>query len=222
MFWQEDITEENFKIPDTIQDAVFSIKAESLPIDHINSLTKALLQHLPWLYEVDASVHDISVADGNGWFNQYGDGALFYPSKRSKLMIRMPKNKLRLAEKILVGKILNCNNHKIEIIKAYKAKKLSDSNIIFAKFVYIAGNDDENTFLKKCYFEINKLGIKPKKMLAGLEHSISLDNNSITTRSLMLAGLRKTESVKLQEQGIGKYRVLGCGLFIQQKDIEAV
>ncbi len=222
MFWQDDITKENFKIPDTIQDAIFGIKTKALPIDHINALTNELLQHLPWLHEANASVHDIGIANGNGWFNQDGNGALFYPSKRLKLAIRMPKNKLKLAEQILIGKTLNCNSHKIDIVKSYKARKLSDSNIVFAKSVYSEDGDDENTFLEKCHFEINKLGIKPKKMLVGLEHIITLDNTTIKTRSLMIAGIRKVESIKLQEQGIGKYRILGCGLFIQQKDIEAV
>ncbi|MBT4668468.1 MAG: hypothetical protein HOC17_04305, partial [Candidatus Ruthia sp.] len=44
----------------------------------------------------------------------------------------------------------------------------------------------------------------------------------IHTRSLMVADLRKAESVKLQEQGIGKHRLLGCGLFVPQKGIESV
>jgi hypothetical protein len=38
----------------------------------------------------------------------------------------------------------------------------------------------------------------------------------------MIADLRKSESVTLQEKGIGDYRLLGCGLFVPQKDIVSV
>jgi hypothetical protein len=38
----------------------------------------------------------------------------------------------------------------------------------------------------------------------------------------MVADLRKAESVKLQEQGIGNHRLLGCGLFVPQKSIDSV
>jgi hypothetical protein len=48
-------------------------------------------------------------------------------------------------------------------------------------------------------------------MMAGLKRSISTPNGTIHTRSLMVADLRKVESVTLQEQGIGEHRLLGCG-----------
>jgi hypothetical protein len=44
-----------------------------------------------------------------------------------------------------------------------------------------------------------------------------MPEGAIHTRSLMIADLRKAESVKLQEVGIGKHRLLGCGLFLPQK-----
>lgn len=221
MFWQEEISEENYTIPDTIQDVVFGIKTQVLPLDHIYQLSQALLKQLPWLDEIGASIHHISVADGNGWFNQDGENALFYPSNRSKLIIRLPKDKISLANKI-IGQNLNIGNYTVNISKSYKAKKLSDSNIIFAKFVHNDNNDTEDNFLEKCYLALQNINIKPKKMLAGLEHTIKTNTNAINTRSLMIAGLRKSDSVKLQELGIGKYRLLGCGLFLPQKDIETV
>jgi hypothetical protein len=45
------------------------------------------------------------VADGNGWEQNHESG-FYYPSKRSKLNIRMPQEKLAEAE-VLVGKTLN-------------------------------------------------------------------------------------------------------------------
>ena len=40
--------------------------------------------------------------------------------------------------------------------------------------------------------------------------------------ALMLLGLKRAESVAIQESGLGSHRLLGCGLFIPHKSIAAV
>ncbi|TEU22479.1 MAG: type I-MYXAN CRISPR-associated protein Cas6/Cmx6 [Gammaproteobacteria bacterium] len=220
MFWQEDIKEEHFTLPDDVQDAVFNIHSKVLPIDHAYSLSQALLSELPWLAEVNAGVHDISVADGNGWEQDHESG-FYYPSKRSKLSIRIPKEKLDTVSS-LVGKTLNLGEYEIEVVKALKSKLMSDMQIVFAKYVACVENDSEEDFLQTSFNQLQALGIQPKKMMAGLEKKITTPDGIIHTRSLMVADLRKSESVKLQEQGIGEHRLLGCGLFVPQKGIESV
>ncbi len=220
MFWQEDIKEEHFTLPETIQDAVFNIHAKILPIDHAYFLSQALLKHLPWLKEVKAGVFDISVADGNGWEQDHESG-FYYPSKRSKLNIRIPKEKLDEVE-ILIGKTLNLGEYQIDVIKALEPKLMSDMQIVFAKHIACDENTSEGDFLQTSFAQFQALGIQPKKMMAGLKRKISTPDGIIHTRSLMVADLRKAESVKLQEAGIGKHRLLGCGLFLPQKGIESV
>ena len=44
----------------------------------------------------------------------------------------------------------------------------------------------------------------------------------VMTRSLMLAELQPEESIRLQEDGLGPLRHMGCGIFIPHKGIEAV
>ena len=222
MFWQEDIKEEHFTLPDDVQDAVFNIHSKILPIDHAYLLSKALLSHLPWLEDVNAGIHDISVADGNGWEQDHESGfGFYYPSKRSKLSIRMPKEKLDDAN-VLVGKTLELGEYQIEIVKAFEPKLLSDMQIVFAKYVACDKELSEDDFLQDAYNQLQALGIHPKKMMAGLERNIKTPKGNIHTRSLMIADLRKSESVTLQEKGIGDYRLLGCGLFVPQKDIVSV
>ncbi len=220
MFWQEDIKEEHFTLPDDVQDAVFNIHSKVLPIDHAYLLSQALLNELPWLEAVNAGVHDISVADGNGWEQDHESG-YYYPSKRSKLSIRIPKEKLDEVD-ALVGKTLNLGEYEIKVVKALKPKLMSDMQIVFAKYVACVENDSEEGFLQTSFDQLQALGIQPKKMMAGLEKKIQTPKGTIHTRSLMVADLRKAESVKLQEQGIGEHRLLGCGLFVPQKGIESV
>ena len=40
--------------------------------------------------------------------------------------------------------------------------------------------------------------------------------------ALMLHGLKRAESVAIQESGLGLHRLLGCGIFIPHKSIAAV
>ncbi len=220
MFWQEDIKEERFTLPNTIQDAVFNIHTNVLPIDHAYLLSKALLKHLPWLKKVNAGVFDISVADGNGW-EQDHESSLYYPSKRSKLSIRIPKERLDDVT-VLIGKTLVLGKYQINIIKALKSKMMSDMQIVFAKHIACDENTSEEDFLQTSFMQLQTLGIQPKKMMVGLKRKISTLNSVIHTRSLMVADLRKSESVRLQELGIGDYRLLGCGLFLPQKGIESI
>jgi hypothetical protein len=99
---------------------------------------------------------------------------------------------------------------------------MSDMQIVFAKYVACDENASENDFLQTSFQQLQVLGIQPKKMLVGLERKIQTPDGIIHTRSLMVADLRKAESVKLQEQGIGNHRLLGCGLFVPQKGIDSV
>lgn len=220
MFWQENIKEENFTLPKTTQDAVFNIHAEILPIDHAYLLSQALLKHLPWLKTVNAGVFDISVANGNGWEQNYESG-FYYPSKRSTLNIRLPEIKLESVQ-ALSGKTLDLDHYKIQVIKALKPKFMTDTSILFAKHIPYDKNTNEEDFLSTSFAQLQDLDIHPKKMMAGLKRKISTPNGTIHTRSLMVANLRKIESAKLQAIGIGEHRLLGCGLFLPQKGIESI
>lgn len=222
MFWQEDIKEEDFTVPDDVQDVVFNIHSKILPMDHSNILAEALLLELPWLNDVGASIHGIGVADGNGWEQDHESGmGYYYPSRRSKLCIRIPKERISDANK-LVGITLDLGRYKMAITKALNPRLMSDMQVLFAKHVACEKELSEDDFLQKSYEQLKELDIHPKKMMAGLTRVIKIGNKNIMTRSLMVADIRKSESLILQEKGIGDYRLLGCGLFLPQKGIESL
>ena len=219
MFWQETTKEEVFIPPDTIQDLAFNIHSKILPMDHAYPLAQAVLQHLPWLEEVGGGIFDISVSDGNGW-EQNKDG-FYYPSRRSKLILRLPKTHLDQALS-LVGKTLSLGEYEVAVVKALKPKLLSDMPVVFAKGVVCEADMSENDFLQQCYQELQDLGIQVKKMLAGLDTTLQTNQGLIHAKSLMIADLGKAESVRIQEVGLGPFRTLGCGLFLPHKDIETL
>jgi CRISPR-associated protein Cas6 len=220
MFWQEDTNEEHFTLPESIQEVSFKIQSKILPMDHGFLLAQALLEYLPWLSESNAGIHSIGIADGNGW-EQSKEGGFYYPSKRSKLTIRIQYEHLD-SVKTIVGKTLDLGEYKIKVVKFINNKVLSEMPVLFAKQVACDQSISEAVFLQQCFDQLTDLGIKVNKMMAGLEHTIQTDNGAIHTRSLMLADLKKNESILLQEKGLGDHRLLGCGLFIAQKGIETL
>ena len=66
------------------------------------------------------------------------------------------------------------------------------------------------------------MGVPVKKLMAGKQHRMFLDDGPVFTRSLMVADLGPQEAIKLQQQGIGPGRKFGCGLFLPQKGIKPV
>ncbi|MDB9829075.1 type I-MYXAN CRISPR-associated protein Cas6/Cmx6 [Candidatus Thioglobus sp.] len=220
MFWQEDTNVEHFTLPESIQEVSFKIQSKILPMDHGFLLAQAMLEHLPWLSDSNAGIHTIGIADGNGW-EQSKEGGFYYPSKRSKLTIRIQHKYLDSA-KTIVGQTLNLGEYKIKVVKFINNKLLSEMPVLFSKQVVCDQSISEEAFLQQCFEELSDLGIKVKKMMAGLERTIQTNDGAIHTRSLMLADLKKDESVLLQEKGLGDHRLLGCGLFIAQKGIETI
>ena len=70
--------------------------------------------------------------------------------------------------------------------------------------------------------QLRDLGIKVRKLLCGRSHSIRSPDGDLHTRSVMLADLEVEEAMILQQRGIGKHKMMGCGLFIPHKGIRAV
>lgn len=222
MFWQETRKDDVSVVPDDVTDIAFQIRCRTLPVDHAWDLSEAVCRVLPWIEsEPGAGVHTIHVAEsGNGWMRPEGGSELLYLSRRTKLQLRVPRHRVTAAQE-LVGHTLNIAGHDLAIEQSV-LKPLSAITTIFARYVVSAAEQDENTFLDGVAREIRDLGIRPTKMLCGIEHSLAAPGGPIRTRSLMVADLTMKESLRLQQLGVGSLRHRGCGLFLPHKDIKEV
>ncbi len=222
MFWQEAKENERYVVPDDIVDVVYSIDCRALPVDHAYALSRAIQQALPWFsQEKDAGLHTIHVAEsGNGWMRPDRADALLYLSRRTKLTLRLPKHRLDDAA-TLTGRTLDVGGNRLRVEKSV-VKPLSPITTVFARYIVTREGADEDGFLRDAMALFREMGVQPKKMLCGMEHVIATPERTIRARSLMLADLTVEESVKLQQQGLGPERKLGCGLFIPHKDIREV
>lgn len=224
MYWtEENENKDEFVISDDIVDVVFSVQGKSIPLDNAYALSNAIEQALPWVANDDQlGIHHIFGAEsGNGWLRpENAENEILYLSRRQKLTIRIAKERLSDIQ-ALTGQTLLVDEHSLTVGKS-NVRKLSDMNIVFARNVIVESGMSEDDFMKACVEQLNDLGINVKKMMCGRERIIQLPDSPLITRGLMIADLEKAESVKVQEQGLGVGRKLGCGLFLPQKGIDPV
>ncbi len=226
MFWEEDEDKTlPYTIPDDVVDINFAIKCKTLPLNHAWALAREIHKALPWMKEeATAGIHQIHVAESNnGWLRPEDDeeGALLYPSRRTKLSLRIPSDKFKDAQQ-LSGKTLNIDGHELTLGKSRK-KELSNASVIFARYVTSSEDESENDFLQRIHAEIQAItDFKVKKMLCGKSHTINTPDGKLFTRHLMIADLDSDPSIKIQQQGLGEHRELGCGLFLPHKGIKTL
>ena len=222
MYWKETKENKRYAVPDDIVDVVYSIECRALPVDHAYALSQAIQRALPWFTQEDgAGLHTIHVAEsGNGWMRPEQADALLYLSRRTKLTLRLPKHRLEDAGK-LTGQTLDIDGKPLRVEKSV-VRPLSTITTLFSRYIVTRDGTDEDVFLQEAMALFHKMGVYPNKMLCGMEHVIATPDRTIRARSLMLADLAVEESVKLQQQGLGTDRKLGCGLFIPHKDIREV
>ncbi|MEJ1369074.1 MAG: type I-MYXAN CRISPR-associated protein Cas6/Cmx6 [Candidatus Sedimenticola sp. (ex Thyasira tokunagai)] len=217
MYWQEETNNAQVTIPDDVVDLVYQIRCTSLPVDHAWALATAIKGALPWFPEEPlAGLHLIHVADsGNGWERPQGENELLYPSRRTRLVLRMPKERLDEAT-VLVGKTLDISGHPLEVEKA-KSRKLGVTDILYSRYVISDPAWSEVEFIDWAVSQLKSMRIQFKKILCGKISQLATPQGILMTRSLMVANLSFEDAIHLQEQGIGEGRAMGCGLFIPQK-----
>ncbi|MTW20099.1 type I-MYXAN CRISPR-associated protein Cas6/Cmx6 [Allochromatium palmeri] len=230
MFWNEDESADAPKLPDDILDLLFAIDCKRLPVDHAYALSRAVRALVPWFdEEPHLGVHSIHVAGSqNGWERpEHSPEALIMVSRRTRLTIRVPSARADDLVARLQGQRIDISGQPLTI-GAAKSKPLSQETTIFARYV-AADSDvdaeafsDESRFLEAAAQALGALDIRVRKALCGKATTLHTPDGPLHTRALMLAGLTREESIRLQREGLGPHRALGCGLFIPHKGIDPV
>jgi len=225
VFWTEN--SENkvvFVVPEDIMDVMFSLKCKTLPIEHAHALSMAMHEVLPWLENDDrAGVHLIHVAEsGNGWMRPDDtENEILCLSRRTKMTLRLPKERIEETKSILLNKTFDIDGHVLTIGEGV-SKPFVALPTLFCRYVVTDPGDDEMAFMHWAVERLNDMNIPIKKMMAGKQNAFKTPTDTICTRSLMVAELEEEQSVRLQQNGMGTHRTMGCGLFMPQKGIKAV
>ena len=221
MYWDDSENEGlDDKIPGEVVDLVFKISCQSLPADHAYSLSRQLQNYFPWFVDENAGMHIIHIPENaHGWSRDTGPDAVILPSRRTKLILRLPKARVEEVKK-LSGESLDVAGH-VLTVKDASERLLSDITTILARHV-VTDSKSEEDFTADVIKQLSDVGIKPKKLLCGMENRICITDNMVVTRSVMLADISVDDSIVLQQKGLGPFREYGCGIFIPQKNINEI
>lgn len=221
MFWNEDKDETvEYEVPDDIVDLSFKLIGRNLPLDHAHALSQEIQAVLPWITEEDdAGIHLIHVAEsGNGWFRPEDvENEVLHLSRRTRMSLRLPKHRLEDAEALLSA-TLNIAGHELQF-REPKVKPFSTVSSQFSRYIMTDPNHSEEEFLQAVADQIEALGIKVKKLMAGKSNAFQTPEGPVHTRSAMIADLDPEQAVLLQQKGIGEGRKMGFGLFIPHKGL---
>ncbi|RDH87779.1 MAG: type I-MYXAN CRISPR-associated protein Cas6/Cmx6 [endosymbiont of Escarpia spicata] len=219
MFWQEESDETVYVVPDDVIDLAYQMKCRALPVDHAWPLATAIHHALPWFAEEpQAGLHLIYGADsGNGWERPQDAADTLYLSRRTRLILRLPKERLPDAE-ALTGQTLDVAGNLLTIGKSIP-RLLGMTTTLYSRFVVDETDGNEDQFISAAVEGLHALNLRFKKVLSGRPFAFSTPEGEILTRSLMVAGLSLDDAVRLQENGLGPLRNRGFGLFVPQKSV---
>ena len=223
MFWEDQKNQkEQYVVPDEIVDLSFKVQCKQLPLDHAYALSQSIQKKLPWIVdEPQAGIHLIHGAEsGNGWIRPQEPDALLSLSRRTRFMVRLPKNRLQDASD-LAGRKLDVAGYTLILSEPHK-KLLSPLTTIFARYIITDDVENEEGFLNQSAELLKKEGIQVMKMMSGRAHVLRMPEQNLHTRSLLIDGLKIEESIYLQQHGLGDGRKIGCGLFLPHKGVDAV
>jgi len=207
-------------------DVIFKIDCKSLPVDHAATLTKSICRQIPSLQSQPlASVHPVHVAGSqNGWERPQGNNSKLLLSKRTRLKIRVAREDAETLIDALQQTTHYVEGHKLQVLDG-KARALQPSPTLFSRYTTFTlnGEQNEQAFVASFVDACEQRQFHPVKILCGKTHRIdTIGAEKVTTRSILLADVPPEHSLMLQDHGVGELRLQGCGLFIPNKDINAV
>ncbi len=218
--WQEKKEKKSIADQSDMVDLSFGVNCRELPYDHAYELSSELINLVPEIKNDKRNAIQTlhGPMSGNGWVR--ADGENIFLSKRAKLYMRINKDQIESIKNI-EGKKIKLFGNELNIGKC-KTKKFLIVKDLFCRFVHCNEDIPEDKFLEDVQKELGSYDVHINKALCGQSKRIRFGNNSLYTRSLMIADLTKIESLRLQEEGVGTQRLFGCGIFLPHKSIDAV
>jgi CRISPR-associated protein Cas6 len=184
-------------------DLCFSIRGETVPVDHGFDLYSCISRILPLFHEAQ----DVAMKLIRGRY--LGDGLLSL-QPNSWLVFRLPSSGLSPYIN-LAGNTLDLKGHFIQI-GVPKTKALIPAPALYSHLVTTRNGQDQERFLTEINRQLSEKGVKTKTHL-GDRKTFTIHDKKVVGYSVQLLGLSDEDSMKVQEQGLGGRRKMGCGFF---------
>jgi CRISPR-associated protein Cas6 len=195
-------------------DLQFDLVGTTIPAENAQLLSDALLRLLPWLGETaGAGIQHLKGAETNS-----GDATLNI-NRRAKLFLRVPKERMDDMPQLL-GQRLDLGGHPLEI-GSFKTREFSPFANIYAHFVD-TGATTEEQFVQDVMRELDGHFQLRCGFICGKPQTLQSASGTLHGYSLMLHDVPPHKSLQLQDEGLGRNRLLGCGIFIPHKSIAPV
>lgn len=190
----------------------FPVMGTSLPIDHGYQLYSALKYRLMQLKDW----HDISIKTISGECNLHKRNEINL-TNRSKLLIRLPSEKVPFVYSFS-GKSLTIGNHKIRL-GIPNMNFLQPKSKMRSHIVVIRGYEEPKTFLEAAKRQLEELNIQADIKLISNQDGTPKRKTIAVKQTLVGFGieanhLSETDSITLQEKGLGGKHKMGCGVFV--------
>ena len=193
-------------------DLSFPVRGKSIPRDHGYALYGALSRAIPSLHGADwIAVQGIAAKQADAKLTLERDG---------RLRIRVPS--ARIGELLaLAGASIEIAGHLVEI-GAPTVHPLVPAAILDARLVVIRLTGGipkpfdnvafERRFLAEARRQLAALGTTGELLISGRQ-SLRVGGQRVIGCSVRIGGLSSDDSIKVQIEGIGGKRTMGCGVF---------
>lgn len=209
--WPENKPEEY--IPHMI-DLQFDLVGTTIPAENALLLSDAVLKVLPWLSDyAGAGIQHLKGAETNS-----GDATLNI-NRRTKMFIRAPKDRVDDMLK-LCGQSLDLMGHTLQVGN-FKTRAFSPFGNLYAHFVD-TGSASEEQFVQDVMRELDGHFKLRCGFICGKQQTLQSASGPLYGYSLMLHDVPPHKSLQIQDEGMGRNRLLGCGIFIPHKSIAPV
>lgn len=198
-------------------DLAFELAGRDLPREHRAALAAALQQALPWLAEEpQAGVHALRSSPGE-------DDLVLLP-RRARLGLRLPAARVAQA-RALCGQRLDVDGHPLQVGAAAPPRELVPTRTLYADFVCWGPADED--FDAQVASTLAELGVTGHWISGGARSTLapgsegrpSTESSRLHGHALVLHDLPQRHALALQVLGLGRHRLLGCGLFVPHKTI---
>lgn len=209
-------------------DLLFPVQGPSLPREHGYALYGAISRIVPSVH----AARDVGIFPIRGTAG--GNGTLLL-TERSTLRLRVPATRLP-ALLPLAGKRLELDGHAIRLsvprVAALVPAPVLSSSLVLIKLAHAAGKNSvtPELFLAAAARKLGEMQISAEPGLQTIRTGprageprrrvIRVKDQTHAGYAMIVQGLTAEESIRLQEQGLGGRRLMGCGLFLPEKGEE--
>jgi CRISPR-associated protein Cas6 len=186
-------------------DLAFRLTGSKVPVDHGYALYSAISRLVPEIHEAkNIGVHPIrGTYSGNGELSLWGS---------SRLILRMESEQIGQFLK-LAGIELEIDSQTLRVGGVPEVRTLRSGAALYSRLVTIKGFMEPADFLEAAKRQLKKIGVQ-SELRVGERRTLRIKDKRVVGFEVAALGLDAEDSLRLQENGLGGRRHMGCGVFV--------